>query len=315
VSVVTPVYNGEDYLEECIQSVVNQTFSDWELLILDNVSTDSSSVIADRFAAQDSRIRVLRASEFLDAIDNHNRSLRAMDPRSRYCKFLQADDWIYPECLELMTDIAERHPTVGVVSSYRLVDKRVNQESPMIYPQTVMPGLEAVRWELLGPQGSAWVTGSNSSLLIRSDFVRQRFDFYDRTMWNADTDAAYRVLMQSDLGFVHQILTYTRRHVGAQMGFDLRVWTFIARDGRLLMRYGPKFLDAPAYRAETRKWLWRYGYWLAKQALKPSRQRQREFHEYHSREIGYMMAESGGDRETQMILLGLRRFLLRGSVD
>src|SRR4030088_1603665 len=96
VSVVTPVYNGAHYLEECIQSVLRQTYSDWEFVIVDNCSTDRSAEIALRYASQDPRIRVERPAAFLDALDNHNRAMRAVDPRSQYCKVVHADDWLYP---------------------------------------------------------------------------------------------------------------------------------------------------------------------------------------------------------------------------
>src|SRR5438552_2108947 len=121
VSVVTPVYNGQQYLEECIQSVLAQTYRDWAYVIVANCSTEETVAIAQHFATQDDRIRVVRSTEFLDALDSHNRSMRAIDARSRYCKVVHADDWLYPECLELMVALAERHPSVGVVSSFRLV--------------------------------------------------------------------------------------------------------------------------------------------------------------------------------------------------
>src|SRR5712691_2621511 len=92
VSVVTPVYNGQRFLEECIESVLEQRLWNWEYLIVDNVSTDRTAEIADRYASQDRRIRVIHATEFVDIYSNHNRGLRAIDSRSRYCKVLQADD-------------------------------------------------------------------------------------------------------------------------------------------------------------------------------------------------------------------------------
>ncbi len=310
VSVTTPVYNGEDYLEECIQSVLRQTYSDWEYVIVDNCSTDRSATIAQNMAAQDSRIRLVQATEFVAALDSHNRAMRAVDPRSRYCKVLHADDWLYPRCLEEMVGVAERHPSVGVVSSFRLVGNRVEQESPMSYSQTVMPGRDLVRWELFGPQGIAWVTGSPTTLLIRTDLVLASNEFYDRTVWHSDTEAAYRVLMDSDFGFVPQVLTYTRRHATNLMTFSQRVWSFRSRDLRLLIRYGRRLLSPYEYRTTLRRWLFRYGYWLAKQALRPERRQQQEFHDFHRREIEYMLNEPGLDTQSR-ILLSLFRYLLR----
>ena len=312
VSVVTPVYNGAEHLAEAVQSVLRQSCPDWEYVIYDNVSTDNTGLIVDRFAAQDSRIRVVHATEFVHATTNHNRAVRAIDPRSRYLKILHSDDWLYPECLERMVAVAESHPSVGVVSSFRLVNDHVEHQSPMPYSESAMPGQEVVHWELFGHK-DAWVTGADSSLLYRADFVRQAPNFYDQTVWHCDTDTAYRVLMCSDFGFVHQVMTFTRRQTQGLNPFSQRVWSFITRDGRLLMRYGPRLLNARTYRAKLRAWLARYGIWLTKQVLKPWRWRQREFQEFHHREIGYLLAEAHGDYEVQLVLAAYRRLLLHGA--
>ena len=58
VSIITPVYNCEEFLEECIQSVLNQTLKDWELILVDDCSTDSSSIIINKYVASDSRIKL-----------------------------------------------------------------------------------------------------------------------------------------------------------------------------------------------------------------------------------------------------------------
>src|SRR6185369_12742705 len=112
VSIVTPVYNGAEYLSECIESILGQTYQNWEYTIVDNCSTDGSSEIACRYAAGDSRIRVHKNQQFLQAIPNHNAALRQISPASKYCKMVFADDWIFPECLEKMVAIAEDHPSV-----------------------------------------------------------------------------------------------------------------------------------------------------------------------------------------------------------
>src|SRR5450631_113487 len=198
VSVLTPAYNGDAYLDECIQSVIAPTFPGWELIVVDNCSTDGTRAIAQKYAARDERIRLLASDEFVGVYGNHNRALKAMDARARYCKFLHADDWLYPECLERMVAVAERHPAVGVVSSYRLEGAVVEHSGLLPYTEEVMAGREVVRRALLGPP---WVTGSPSSLLFRADLVRgAKKPFFDESVWHADTDSAYQLLLQSELG-------------------------------------------------------------------------------------------------------------------
>src|ERR1041385_2860178 len=107
VSVVTPVYNGEDYLGECIESVLAQTYRNWDLTIVNNASTDRTLEIALQYAAKHPQIRVHSNERFLRVIASHNAALRWVSAESRYCKILSADDWLYPECLERMVALAE----------------------------------------------------------------------------------------------------------------------------------------------------------------------------------------------------------------
>jgi glycosyltransferase involved in cell wall biosynthesis len=311
VGVVTPVYNGEEFLAQCIESVLHQSYPNWEYIIYDNVSTDGSGRIADRLAAKDPRVRVVHATEFVDATANQNRALRAIDANCQYLKIVHADDWLYPECLERMVDIAEAHPSVGVVSAFRLVGTHVEHQSPVPYPSVVMPGHDMVRWEMLGPKGSQWATGSESSVLFRADLTQKVEQFYDPTVWHCDTDTVYRVLMDSDFGFAQQILTCSRRLTGGLTPFAYRVWSFISRDGRLLIRYGPRLLTPGAYRAEIRKWLFEYGRWLVKQYVKPSRWFHDEFFTFHHREVELMLQEVGSDRETRRVLELYRELLTK----
>ena len=74
MSVLTPVYNGEKYLKECIESVLAQDYTSLEYDIVDNCSTDGTLEIAQSYAKHDRRIRVRTNSVFVNAIDNHNRA-------------------------------------------------------------------------------------------------------------------------------------------------------------------------------------------------------------------------------------------------
>src|SRR5713226_8729725 len=120
VSVVTPVYNGAAYLRECIESVLAQTYSTWEYIIANNCSTDETLQIAEEYARKDKRIRVYSNDKLLDIIANHNRTFRLISPKSKYCKQVSADDWLFPECLTRMVSVAEANPSVGIVGSYQL---------------------------------------------------------------------------------------------------------------------------------------------------------------------------------------------------
>src|SRR4029077_6844654 len=113
VSVLTPVYNGEKLLAGCIESVLAQTYSNFEYIIVNNRSTDRTLEIAQSFAERDSRIRVHTNTDFLNVVDNHNKAFSLIPEQAKYCKVVGADDWLYPNCIAEMVKLAEQYPTMG----------------------------------------------------------------------------------------------------------------------------------------------------------------------------------------------------------
>ena len=108
VSVLTTVFNREKYLEACIESVLQSTFQDWELIIVDDQSRDNSVEIAQSYAENDSRIH-LHVNP-INLGDYPNRNYAASLAKGKYIKFLDADDLIYPNGLEVMVKTMEEYP-------------------------------------------------------------------------------------------------------------------------------------------------------------------------------------------------------------
>jgi len=100
VSIAIPVYNGALYLEECLKSAVNQTFADIEVVLVDDCSTDDTSLIAERFSGYDRRLRIFRNRTRLGMVENWNRCIRYC--RGQWIKFLFQDDALREDCLERM---------------------------------------------------------------------------------------------------------------------------------------------------------------------------------------------------------------------
>ena len=206
VSIVTPVYNEEEHLAECVESVLAQTYQNWDYTIVNNYSTDRSLEIARRYAAKDPRIRVHNNEQFLEMLANHNVAVRQISPASKYCKVVLADDLIFPECLEQMVAVAEEHPSAGVVSSYQLHGQQVRSRG-LQSEQRLVNGSEACRQFLLQ---TLILFGTQNSVLYRSDLVRGRDPFYVETDICADFETCFALLQTSDLAFVHQVLTFSR---------------------------------------------------------------------------------------------------------
>lgn len=206
VTVVVPVFNTETFLEECLESIRRQTYRNWEAVIVNNCSTDRSGDIADRFAGSDRRFRVIHCSEFLGQLDNYNRALEYVGQTAQYCKMVEADNWIYPECIEKMVALAETDKEVSIVGSYYLQGTTL-RGSGLPYTDRVMDGRRACRLQLLE---SFYFWGSPTCLLYKADIVRSRPKFFNPKAVHADRDACYEILEGSKFGFVHQVLSFLR---------------------------------------------------------------------------------------------------------
>lgn len=310
VSVVTPVYNGADYLVECVESVLAQRYENWDYTIVDNASSDATPEIAERFAAQDSRIRHLRFDEFVDATANHNRAVDAISPESEFCKVVEADDWIYPECLSLMVGAADTASTVGVVGSYQLWGTRVFPYG-LPYTTTFAPGTEIVRGTLLGEFN---VTGSPTATLLRSSYVRERRPFYDDAFRHEDAEAALWMLSLHDFAFVHQVLTFARRQPGSRNNWSHDVNAYEAEEIVFLLRYGRLVLGDAAYRTRLRALLKRYVYYHLRQVARVSRLRDSLFFEFHGQKRRQIIAEANDDPEVRAAMKVVGVLMLRGVV-
>ena len=238
VSVVTPLYNSEKYLSECIESVLRQTYQNWEYVIVNNCSTDQSFNIATSYAKKDRRIRIINNDEFLTSLQNQNNALRKISPDSKYCKVVHSDDWLFAECIEKMVEICEENPKVGIVSSYVLSDNEVFGAG-IPFEKNVVPGSVPCRMWLLE---NKYLFGNASSLLIRSDLVRDHERFYEEPYLNCDHIICYELLQNCDFGFFHQILSYARFHEEQTSSFVKKCNAKTLDKLVLLLKFGDVYL-------------------------------------------------------------------------
>jgi glycosyltransferase involved in cell wall biosynthesis len=279
VSIVTPAYNEEKYLSECIESVQAQTYSNWDYTIVNNCSTDRTLAIAKNHAARDRRIRVTTNDTFIPAIANLNTAFRRISPVSKYCKMVLADDWMFPECLERMVALMEEHPSVGIVGAYGMQEQLVLWTG-LPYPSTVVSGREICRQRLLG---GPYVFGSATSVMFRSDLVRSRDPFYNESNVQADSEACFELLKNCDFGFVHQILTFSRDHRPESRLETSREFN-TAAPGVLheLVAYGPRYLTPEEYTACFKASVLKYYDFLATNVLQ---RRHGKFWDYHKKKL------------------------------
>lgn len=119
LSIGLPVYNGERYIRYALDSLINQTYRDFELIISDNASTDSTVMICQEYAARDPRIRFVRNTENVGAAKNFNQAF--WRSRGEYFKWAAADDVISPSFLEECVAVLDQNP--DVVLAYTKADR------------------------------------------------------------------------------------------------------------------------------------------------------------------------------------------------
>jgi glycosyltransferase involved in cell wall biosynthesis len=239
VSVVTPVYNGEHFLAECIESVLAQTYTNFEYLVFDDGSTDRSLEIARGFARTDTRIRIERSATPLGVMEGHNAAFRLIPAAAAYCKVVSPEDLLFPECLERMVALGEANPSVGFIGAYQLSGTQVRWQG-FEYPRAVIPGLEMRRRIFLGRQAGFGI-GTPTSVMYRADLVRAEPDFYPQSAPHSDSSAALKHLQRCDYGFVYDVLSYGRIHAELESLKSARLNRNASAHLHDLLEFGPRF--------------------------------------------------------------------------
>ena len=278
VTILTPVYNGAEYLRECIESVLAQTYGHFEYVIVNNCSTDGTLDIAREYARRDRRIRIHNNERFVRVAENYNIAFRQMSPQSKYCKPVASDDLLLPECVERMISVAEAHPTVGIVGAHGLYSEAERGVScnGVPYGTPVVPGRVLGRAYLL-EQGPA-VFGSATFLLYLSDLLRSRYAFFNESEIHSDSEASLEAMERYDFGFVHQILTFTRVRAGSLTSLSQDINTYQPYRLYVVQRYGPKYLTRVELQRQTRQCLRHYYDYLGRQV---GRRRGKDFWKFH----------------------------------
>ena len=115
ISVIVPVFNTEKYLARCMDSLLNQTFSDFEILLIDDGSTDKSCAVCNQYAENDSRVRVIPTNHIgVGAV----RNLGLLEAKGNYIMFCDSDDYVEPKWIEELYSGAQKHPNSLVNCDY-----------------------------------------------------------------------------------------------------------------------------------------------------------------------------------------------------
>jgi len=202
VSIAIPLYNCESHIRDTIESVLAQTFGDFELVVHDDQSTDRSAEIARSF--KDPRIRYVPNPERLGFFGNWNRCLDSMS--GNYCKLLPHDDTLEPTCLEKQIHVLNEHPEVSLVHcarkiidpSNRVLTTRRQRESAGV--KDAASSLRRIVRSGTNP------IGEPAAVMFRRDIMDRIGGFSDADMYSIDIEYWSRLLAEGKRYYIDEVL-------------------------------------------------------------------------------------------------------------
>ncbi len=209
-SVIVPTYNQAQYLPACLDSLLNQSFSDWEAIIVNDGSTDSTPLVLEHYARQDSRLRVLHKKNG-GVATALNEGLR--QARGAWICWLSSDDLFEPDKLQIHHDAALQNPTIRFMhTNYSLLYDEsgglVRDALQIVY---VIPPAEL---QLLTFFRFNYINGI--SIAVRRDLFEAVGLFDEELRWGQDYDMWLRLTACSPSFFIDRHTSITRIHPGQE---------------------------------------------------------------------------------------------------
>ncbi len=211
VSICIPTYNGERFVSEAIASVLGQTYTDFELLVCDDCSTDSTLNIVSSFA--DTRLRVIAGRQRLGLVGNWNRCVEIAS--GEYIQIFHQDDVMEADCVQQLTDMLDQNPRAGFAfTNMKTLDAEGKviggHWSPAILPRenTAFTTEEFLRLQL----GNGNLVPC-PSVMVRSRCYSEVGLFDDRLRYTPDVEMWFRLALRHDIAYIATPLVHQRRHM------------------------------------------------------------------------------------------------------
>ena len=158
VSVLIPTYDSVEFIEDTVRSIINQTYKNIEIVIVDDASTDGTVEILEKLEREDKRIKLSKNKKNLGITDNMNNGIRKCE--GKYIAILDGDDWAYPYRIEEQVKVMEENPKVVLCSGYMdICDEDLNIRGTRTYPLRDNDIRKAmVRYDPISHPASMWRT-------------------------------------------------------------------------------------------------------------------------------------------------------------
>jgi teichuronic acid biosynthesis glycosyltransferase TuaG len=245
VSIIMPAYNAEKYIEESILSAVNQTYRNWELIIINDGSTDNTRAIAEKFSNQDKRIKVVnQQNKRLGGARNTG----IQNSTGEWIAFLDSDDLWEPAKLEKQIQATKAFPNVDVIytAGWTLNEDDLNTLTPYDSPAGNFTGSEMYNVLLAGNVIPVL------SVLVKKNIINKIGDQEENPFFHGceDWDYWFRMAIQgANFYGMDEKLFYYRRHGSNMSGNSLQ----IAQAAVLLKNFGGSLENRHEIRSELKK--------------------------------------------------------------
>ena len=214
VSIIIPVYNAQTHLERCIDSVLKQDFENFELLLMNDGSTDSSGGICDEYATRDDRIKVFH-KENSGVSDTRNQAIKYA--KGEYIQFIDSDDWITPDATDLLVRMADTYQCEMVITDfYRVIGEKVSQKGNI----------------------------NEDGVLTKEEFAIEMMDnpadFYYGVLWNKlyrrDIILDHQIYMEKDISWCEDFIFNMDyiRHVKNVYALHVPIYYYVKTPGSLV---------------------------------------------------------------------------------
>ncbi|WAC56752.1 glycosyltransferase [Gordonia sp. SL306] len=218
LSVCVPLFNSADTVQKCLESVLSQSYGDFECLVVDNASTDSTVERVLQF--DDPRIRLVRNERNIGLVGNHNRCVELA--RGSVMQFVHGDDWLLPNCLELLLPFFD-DPDVVLAFAPRIVEtddtewkaRYARLETPLAPLATINNGQELIRRYLDAGAGGNPI-GEPTAVMVRRETLIKAGGFRVDVPQLQDIEAWLRVIALGHVAYVDDELTVRWHHSGSE---------------------------------------------------------------------------------------------------
>lgn len=212
VSIITPCYNGAKYISQTIDAVIKQTYTDWEMIVIDDGSKDNSAEIVEEYMKKEPRIRLVKQQNAGSAAARNNGIRQA---NGRYIALLDADDIWYPEFLEKQTAFMEKNDAVCVYCSYTPIDE---DSKPILRPVIAKPVITTRDMKVMNQIGclsGLYDTTRHGKIYLKEELKSLRDDYAywydivaleDKAYGNDEILAEYRVFAGSTTGKKYKLI-------------------------------------------------------------------------------------------------------------